>query len=177
MAPRGKKWEQVDAVGRIGGIRCGAGGGKQGRQPVHADGHLVAGLAHRDARGPGDDSRDAQTSFEKLGFSASEWPRIGEAFPAVVAGEDDNRVVSHSIGVERLKDAADLAIQIFDHAPIRFLRATVEVCEPTVPETPGFCFVSRPFPRPVRRGEVQAEQEWLAGFGITVHHVDSVAAE
>ena len=34
-----------------------------------------------------------------------------------------------AIGMERLKDAADLAIQIFDHAPIGFVRAAVEVGE------------------------------------------------
>ena len=51
--------QQVHAVGRIGRVRRGAGGSQQGRQPVHADRHLIAGAARRDARGPRDHHRDA----------------------------------------------------------------------------------------------------------------------
>ena len=169
--------QQVHAIGRIGRVRRGAGGGQQCRHPVHVGGDLLADAVARNARGPGDDGRDAQAAFQQFGFAAGEGPGVGEALAAIVAGEDHDGVAGDAVALDRLQHAADLCVHGGDHAAIGFLRAAVEVDRVLAAQALGLGFVTGRLPRPVRRVEMQAEQEGLAGLGVAVDHLHGVAAE
>jgi hypothetical protein len=161
----------------VGGIGPRAGCGKKRWQPIHADRHLIGGLAHGNARRPRNDGRNAQTAFKQLCLPACKRPGIGEALAAVVAAEDNDGVVGDAVGVKRFKHAANLEIEVLDHALIGPLRPAIKIDERVTDEPPGFGLISRPLPRPVRRIEVQAQQEGLSSFGIAVDDIDGMAAE
>src|SRR5262249_24687014 len=79
----------------------------------------------------------------------------------IVAGKDDDCVVAEPLNVERLQNAADIGVEALHHGHIRFLRAAVAVNDASYPLR--LDLVVRTLPRPMRRGEMQAEQERLLG--------------
>ena len=158
----GEHGQQVHAVGQIGGVGRGAGGRQQGRHEVHGDRDLLAGYAGGNARGPTNQRRNAQSPFQQFGLAAGERPRIREALAAVVAGKDDDGVLDEPMRVERRQHAADLAVHRRDHAGVDFLGTAVEVAQVGAGDAPGFRLVPRRLPRPMRRVEVQADEEWAA---------------
>jgi hypothetical protein len=89
---------------------------------------------------------------------------VGEALAAVVAGEDDDRVVEQPPGAERPHDATDLLVHRLDHPLVGPLRPAVQIEQAAGhrAEPLGLGFVAGPFPRPVRRIEVEAQHERLA---------------
>ena len=86
-------------------------------------------------------------------------------------------VVGNAACAKRLKHAAYLEIEVLYHALIGPLRPAIKIDERVTDEPPGFCLISRPLPRPVRRIEVQAQQEGLSSFGVAVDDIDGVVAE
>ena len=82
-----------------------------------------------------------------------------------------------AVGVESLEHAADLRVHSLDHALIGLLRAAVEVAQARACHPFRFRFVAGPLPWPVRRIEVQADQERLAGLRIRIYRVDRAGAE
>src|SRR5581483_7000707 len=102
-----------------------------------------------------------------------------KSFAAIVAGEDDDRILSKAVSVQGFDNSADLNVQILNHPLISFLRAAVEIGEWTAtrPQSLRFCLVTRRFPRPVRRVEMQTEQERPPGLRAPIDYVDGPAAE
>src|SRR6266403_5093227 len=98
----GEDRQQVHAVGWIGWIGLRAGSGKKRWHPVHADGDLFRREAPANTCGPGDERRNAQPSFQQFRLFPREGPGIGEAFTAVVAGENDDGVLCQSVLVQSL---------------------------------------------------------------------------
>ena len=154
--------QQVDPVGREGRVGCDAPSRQQRWHPVHADGHLIGRSSLGNTSRPRDQRGYPQAPFEQLGLPACERPGIGEAFPAVVAGEHDDGVLRQTVGVQRLEHAPDLQIHVLDHGLVGLLRPAVEIKQLFPAQTLGLRFVSRRFPRPVGGIEMEAEQERLA---------------
>ena len=128
----------------------------------------VAGSVSRQASGPGHDRRNSQTTLEQLCLPAGERPGVGESLAAVVAGEDDDRVVREAMHPERLDHAADLHVHCLDHPLIGLLRPAVIVPQVRRSEPRRLGLISGRFPRPVRRVEMQAQQERPGRFGVAV---------
>ena len=84
------------------------------------------------------------------------------------------------LACERLQHAADLLVHRLDH-PLIGCSGCRHPGEKglRVPQRQalGFGLVTGGLPRPVRRVEVEAHQERLAGFRVAVHHLDRAAAE
>src|SRR5882724_5907849 len=155
-------------------------GSKQSGHPVHADRDLLAGPPARDASWPCNDCRNPQPTFQQLCLLARERPGVSETLSAVVAGEDDDRVLGQAMRLQRLKNSANLRIHGFDHSLVGLLCSAVEIVETPVPGLPhalGLRLISGGLPRPVGRAEVQANHERLAGFCISIDHVNRPAAE
>mmetsp|Transcript_67487 Transcript_67487/g.186944 ORF Transcript_67487/g.186944 Transcript_67487/m.186944 type:complete len:527 (-) Transcript_67487:101-1681(-) len=162
--------QQVAAVARVVGVGRGAGSGQQRGQPVHADQHLIADLAGLHARGPAQQRGHADAAFQQLALLATEGPDIGEALAAVVAGEHDDGVLRQALGLQRGQHAAHGSIQRGDDLAVLLQVAAVGVVE--VLELARHRFVAWALPRPVRRGEVQAQQE---GLGRTLAAQEGLA--
>ena len=87
-----------------------------------------------DAGGPADDGRFADTAFVKRTFEAFEAAGGVEVFRvdaagvvrgAVVAGEDDDRVIRHAGFLEGGEDAADFLVEARDHRGVSGARGAV----------------------------------------------------
>jgi len=61
------------------------------------------------------------------GFPPGERPRVGIALTAIVAGKNDDRMLGHTVRIERLQHAADLEIHLLDHALIGALGTAVKM--------------------------------------------------
>src|SRR5882724_4710606 len=155
-------------------------GSKQSGHPVHADRDLLAGPPARDASWPGDDCRNPQPTFQQLCLLARERPGVSETLSAVVAGENNDRVLGQAMRLQRLKNSANLRIHGFDHSLVGLLRSAVEIVETPsagVAQAFGLRLIPRGLPGPVRRAEMKADHERLAGFRISIDHVNRPAAE
>src|SRR5690348_9331718 len=108
---------------------------------------------------PVEDCWYAQSSLEQFCLSAGKRPCIRKALAAVVAGEDDDRVLEDAVGTQCLCHTADLKVHALNHALICFLRAAIEIGQPATFKALRFRLVSGSLPRPVRGIEVQAEEE------------------
>ncbi|MCY1545244.1 hypothetical protein D9M68_811750 [compost metagenome] len=126
---------------------------------------LLAHAAGRDRRGPVGDPGHADAAFGQVHLAAHQRPVVGEALAAVVAGEDDQRVVFQSVLAQRGHQLADAFVHVVDHAAVGLHVAAVQV-EQVLRHVGGHVSVVARLPGPVRRGVVQAEQKGLAGFRI-----------
>src|SRR5262249_40840662 len=115
--------------------------------------------ALRNPTGPARNRWDTKAAFEQFTLHAGVRPDLGEPLATVVAGEDDDRVVGKAVHVERLQDAADIAVEALHHRNVGLLRAAVAVKDIANPFRLGL--VVGAFPGPMWRGEMQAEQERL----------------
>src|ERR1700733_9050371 len=113
-------------------------------------------------RGPRDDCRYPQSAFQQFSLPAGEGASIPESFPAVVTGEYNYRVVRQTVLAQRFKNTDYLKIHLLNHALIRLLRASIEIKQSRWPEAVRFCLVTRRFPGPVRRVEMQTHQKRAA---------------
>src|SRR5215471_21049820 len=111
-----------------------------------------------------------QPAFKKLGFSASERPSVGETFAAIVARENDDRVLRRARRVERPQHTANLQIHLLNHFLVGTLTAAV-IMEQAF-EAPRLGFVFRPLPRPMRRSEMQADEKRPAVFDTGLDEID-----
>ena len=125
--------------------------------------------------GPTHDGGDAQASLKEFGFLSVEGPGVGEAFAAVIAGENHDGVARGSRGLERFQDAADLQVHLDHHAAIGLNGAGVEAAQSS--ERLRERFIVRTLPGPVRRVEMQADEEGLAIFHIAVNRLDGLFGE
>ena len=112
----------------------------------------------RNASGPRNHGRYPQATLEQFGLPACKRPRVGEAFSAIIAGEDDNCVFCQTIYIQGLEDAADLQIHVLNHALIGLDRPAVDV-EQVFPHTLGFGLITGSFPGPVGRIEMKTQEE------------------
>src|SRR5256885_8268376 len=74
--------------------------------------------------------RDPGHAYAALGqvhLAADQGPVVGEAFAAVVAGEDDEGVVQLPVGAQRLDDPAYAFVHVVDHAAVLVDVAAVQV--------------------------------------------------
>ena len=108
----------------VGDVRI-AGGGEEGREPIHAGEDAVLHGVRRDVAGPASDARHAEAAFHDRPFALRERRRAaigpGEHFGAVVGGEDDDGVFVLTNILDFLHDDAD------DHhrvGPCRLLAST-----------------------------------------------------
>ena len=85
---------QRDPVARIVGMGRGARGLEEGRHPVHGDGELLGDRPGGRARRPAHHVGHADAAFHQVHLAADQRPVVGEALAAIVAGEDDDRVVA-----------------------------------------------------------------------------------
>ena len=100
----------VGAIELVGGIRLHAGGiAERGEHVGEMDGH-VATAAGLDLAGPADEERHAHAAFVERAFAETEGRVLHRvevlAHAAVVAGEDDHRVVGQFQLVEHIENAA-----------------------------------------------------------------------
>src|SRR5262249_57694607 len=102
---------------------------------------------------------DRKGGFEQCSLDGGERPDLGESLATVVASEDDDRVAGKAVHVERLQDAADIAVEALHHRHVGLLRAAVAVKDIANPFRLGL--VVGAFPGPMWRSEMQAEQERL----------------
>ena len=84
---------------------------------------------------------------------------IGESFSAVVAGEDDQRVVDQAVRFERAHQPADAFVHVMDHAAVHVNVAAGQV-EQVVFHRRRLGSVVACFPRPVWCGVVQCSVVW-----------------
>ena len=91
-------------------------------------------------------------------LATHQWPVVGEALTAVVAGEHDQRVVQLVQPPECVHQLANALVHVADHGVVGVDVATVQVKQ-VVLDLLGHGLVLTGFPRPVRGGVVQAEQE------------------
>lgn len=152
--------------------RCGVDGahGEEGGEPIgEVDEGVAVAAGGAEAGGPPDEGGDADAAFEDVelcaGKAAVEAARVHGAIAgelgAVVAGEDDDRVLGEAVSGEGVEDIADAAIEAADHA--------VDVgdggCEGAAIAEGGEVFFERV------KGEVggavgEGEEEGLAGVAV-----------
>ena len=154
--------QQADAIQRIVGICRYAGSGQEGGRPVHGQAGRVADGAGRHARRPACKQRHADAAFEQVHLLAHERPGIGEALTAVVAGEDDERVLAQAFFLQRIQQPADAFVHVMDHALIGVDGAAVDMLAHAL-QAFGLGAVLARQPGPVRRAVVQREVEGLLG--------------
>src|SRR3954454_7098185 len=95
--------------------------------------------------------------------------------PAIVASEDDNGVAGETARVERPQHASDIVVQTLHHRGVGFLRTAIAVHN--VPDALRLCLVLRPFPWPMRCGEMQTQQKWLIRLGVAFNGLHGSIAE
>ena len=122
-------------------------------------------LARADARRPAGDQRDPDTAFEQVHLFTDQRPGIGEAFAAVVAGEDNQGVVVHTSRAQGVEQQANTLVHLADHGLVGLDRTAVGVGN--IGDASGQCLVRAGFPGPVRCGEVHARKERLT-IGCTL---------
>ena len=86
-------------------------------------------------------------------------------------------ILGQAVGIESLEHAADLRVHRLDHVLVGLLRATIEVAQVPARQPFRLRFVAGSLPWPVRRIEVEADQERLAGLRIRIYRVDGAGAE
>jgi hypothetical protein len=169
---------QRNAVARIVGMGRGAGGLQEGRHPVHGDGQLLGHRSGGRARRPAHHVGHADAALHQVHLAADQRPVVGEALAAIVAGEDDDGVARDAAVIERAEHPADALVHVVDHAPVGVDVAAVEVIDrPALAERLRQLCVVACLPGPVRRGVVQAEQEWLLGLSCARHEVGRARAQ
>ena len=134
---------------------------------------LVADAAGRDAGRPMRDPRHANAAFGQVHLAAHQRPVVAEALAAVVAGEDDQRVVQLPGFLQRIDDPANAFVHVVDHALVGVDVAAVQVKQ-VVFDLGCLRMVFARFPRPVRRGVVQAQKEGVGGALALPHALDKV---
>ncbi len=106
----------------IGDVRI-AGGGEEGREPIHAREDTVLDGIGGDMAGPAEEARNAEAAFIDRAFALREWGhtaiRPGEQFGAVVGGKDDNGVFVFTDVLEMLHHQTDIIIEL-GHAGFLF---------------------------------------------------------
>jgi hypothetical protein len=167
--------QQILAVRRISLVRLGAGGTQQCRHPVHGDSYLLRHRARRHSARPAHDGWYAKAAFEKLPLHPAEWPYLGEALAAIVAGKDHDRVPGETANVQSLQNPAYVSVQALHHGDVGFLRAAVTMHE--VLYAFRLHLVVRALPRPMRRGEMEAQQERLLRSGIAFNRLNRPVTE
>ena len=102
----------------------------------------------------------ADAAFQQLRLLAAERPGLREALAAVVAGEDDDRVVGQALLLAARRSTRPIGgVQRRHHPAVRGQVAAVVVED--VADLARHGLVARAFPRPVRRREVQRQEERL----------------
>ena len=129
-----------------------------------------------DALRPARDARHADAAFGQVHLAADERPVVAEALAAVVAREDDQRVVAQTAGVQRIEHAADALVEFADHLVVDVDGSAIEVPERGAGHRRLRGMVAR-LPRPVRRGVVQAEQERRPIGGARIHVLHRAVAQ
>ena len=153
----------------IGGhARC----GKHRGRPVHAHALLGAGAAGGYDGGPVRNPGHADAAFGQVHLAAHQRPVVREAFAAVVAGEDDQRVVQLAVGAQRLDDPAYALVHVMDHAAVLVDVAARQMRDAGA-QLLGRGTVIACFPGPVRGRVVQAQEE--RGIALA-HAVDEIHA-
>ena len=108
-------------------------------------------------------------------------PGVGEALAAVVAREDDDRVAGEAQPLQRAEHAPDLLIHPLDHRGIGRLGTAVEILHLLdgrgAFEALRFRRVGGALPRPMRRAEVEAEQERPVEAGESLERADRMVAQ
>ena len=149
--------QKADAVERVFGVGRHARRLEEGRHPVHRDRELGSGAAPGHAPGPADDVGHADAALEQVHLLAHQRPGVGVALPAVVAGEDHERIVRRAGRGERGQDAADALVHVADHRQVRLDGAAVGVGDLVQPA--GHGLVIARLPGPVRRRVVDRQEE------------------
>ncbi len=99
----------------------------KGREDVACGGNFAADGACRDFAGPAHDGRHAHASLPCTEFRPSERQCRAAVVAelempwAIVAGEDDDRIVIDAGFSQRFQNLADRVINLFDRADVRFL--------------------------------------------------------
>ncbi len=100
---------------------------KQGGVEIGAGDHRPGFRAGGDAFRPADQQRLAHAAFlhPALAFGQrciAGGRALGGRKPAVVGGENHDRVLCHAPGLERIQDLADVVIKVLDHGGIDGVR-------------------------------------------------------
>src|SRR5439155_18420821 len=85
---------------------------------------------------------------------------------AVITGENDDCVVGDPRNFQSLQHTADLQIHLPYHASVSFQRAAVVMRKSA--NALRLCFITRRFLWPMRRVEVETDEEGLPGFCIGI---------
>ena len=117
-----------------------------------------------EARRPACNPGHANAAFGEVHLAADERPVVAEALAAVVAREDDERVVGDLRRGERLEDPADPFVHVADHAAVGVDVAAVQM-EQVVLDLGGDARVVARLPWPVRRGVCTLKERRRAGRG------------
>ena len=116
------------------------------------------------------DPRHADAAFRQVHLAAHQRPVVGKALAAVVTGKHHQGVVTQAVFFKRLHDPANAFVHVVDHAAVAVDVAALQV-KNIVSYRGGNGFVVTAFPRPVRRGVVQAQEKKR---GLLRHAIDVV---
>ncbi len=152
--------QQIDAIQRIGRIDLRPGNPQYGGAPVHGHAVLRRHGTGGDRGGPLHDVRHADAALGQVHLAAHQRPGVGETFAAVVAGENDHRILGQAQLIQRIQHPPAAFVKLADHLLIDLDRTALLVGDVQVSLRVGLGLAAR-FPRPMRRGVVQAEQEGL----------------
>ena len=90
----------------------------EGREQIHRQRDAIAPRARPDSPRPDREHRDADAALVEVAFAAAPAPAIGPhvTLPAVVAGEDHERVLILAVGLERRDQLPDARVQVLDQS-------------------------------------------------------------
>lgn len=106
---------------------------------------------------PSNDERHPDAAFEQIGLLAPERPSVRKPFTAVVAGEHDDRVVGNAGSFQFGQDRTDRTVESHNDFGVFLQRPAVAMKKVLRPSL-GIA-VGRTLPRPMRRGEMEADEE------------------
>ena len=137
---------------------------------------LSAHTGGLDDSGPVRDIRHPYAAFGQVHLAADQRPVVRETLTAVVAGEDDQRVVELTVFLQRVDEPANAFVHVVDHALVGGDVAAVQMGDFFVQRF-GYAGIVPRLPGPMRRGVVQAQKKRRVLPGHSISDVDRAARD
>lgn len=100
---------------------------EEGRGQVHGDGGLLRHLARRQMTGPAHEAIHTDAAFPKRSLVVEKRRVVGVTLPAIVAAEDDERIVRDPLLLQLREQHSDTVVDFLQHRSVGFTIAVIHV--------------------------------------------------